>query len=524
MLSRDQSSFDSSFESDAQSGSKILTSTPSSTLPITYRAKSTPRRRDRLHSNSDHNHSNDHLSPNEDSNVSIDQESSTSEYYSSSSVGNTPSNSNTLTSPNGETTPNNQTHQTERKLSEDGKDNKVEITSTPIKRTLNTETGEVHHNRRIGSLSSPYQSPSSLRRGKLRRGLTVGERTLQPSPPRIRSQVTTVPAKSQENASKETESSTSVQSRKKFLPEATVMKRHSADIAQLIRLHNSTQGKNDGLDNVLNTGQLRQLLQKQSGLGDTEKQPVSQPTQGKDHLVSKDSTHSPPLVCKTEPSPPRTLSTSSSIPQKLNNASNIPKVELLKNQLEPESQESSSVAPSSTTSNATSLESSFSSECQEPTDQSDIQVKDNFIIDNTCNSVNNIESVSEGSNTSVTDISQISCEDSSLPSNVSISIENSSVISSRSTTPSQMSPPLSSTDVTRESTPSPEHNYIDNKDEVDGPQLNEEQMKDKKKRKHTVEYKKSLGTTNKSKFLFYTLCNNTGKVKQLQYVDYKARP
>ena len=510
MLSRDQSSFESSFESDIQFGSKILTSTPSSTLPITYRAKSTPRRRDRLHSNSDHNHTNDHLSPSEDSNISIDQESSTSEYYSSSSVVNTPSNSSTLTSRNGETTPNNQTPQTERKLSEGSKDNKEEITNTPVKRTLNTETGEVHHSRRIGSLSSPYQSPSSLRRGKLRRGLTVGEHTLQPSPPRIRSQVTGVSAKSQEKASKETESSTSTQNRKRFLSEAAVMKRHSADIAQLIRLHNSSQGKNDGLDNVLNTGQLRQLLQKQSGLGDTEKQPVSQPTQGKDPLVSTNSTHSPPLVCKTEPSPPRTLPTSSSIPQKLNNASNMQKLELLKNRLEPESQESSSLAPSSTTSNTTSLESSFSSEYQEPIDQSDINIDDTSIIDNTCNPVNNMGSVSEGSS-SVTNISQISCENSSLQSNVSVSIENSSVVSSRSTTPSQMSPPLSSTDVTRESTPSPEHHCIDNKDEIDGPQLNEEQVKDKKRRKHTVEYKKSLGTANKSKFLFYTHCSNTEK-------------
>ena len=89
--------------------------------------------------------------------------------------------------------------------------------------------------------------------------------------------------------------------RKRFASETLDHKRHSADIESLLRL-TASQGRNDGLGNVLNTHQFKMKLKRQSTL---ERHQDFSPSQTNDQLsVTRSANNTPPCVKGYDEIPP----------------------------------------------------------------------------------------------------------------------------------------------------------------------------------------------------------------------------
>ena len=224
------------------------------------------------------------------------------------------------------------------------------------------------------------------------------------------------------------------------------IKRHSADIAQILKLGSLGQGRNDGLENVLNTGQLKQLLQKRNSRGNAEAAADSPASR------TRNVSSTLPLAKTPNPVSPtgnKDILTSADTPKDV-------KKEVLLSQDETPSK---------------------------PSLQNGRLLSDN-----------DQETLGSRSDNSPQIL---------LKADVAISVDTAT--SSGSTTPSRMSPPPTSTDVTRETTPSPDGG----EDETDD---GKEPIPETKKR-HTVEYKKSFDGGNSE---YYSVMNDF-VIRQLIY-------
>ena len=425
-------SFDSSFEDDHNQSCVTTPTTSTSTLPdcsqmVTYRAISTPRRREKINECSERG-----LLNHQTSNTSI--ESVTSEYYSNAGSVNNITDTNNIVSI---ATEDNNSIEMKKKLEQCTKNDR----SDPVQRTLNTETGELcrHGDNKKESLN--HLPATSRQHRKLKRGATTDGSYPSYSHTSLPRRHSGAAASHRLSPKDRTDAQQKVQYRQKGVATSTAGgrkgNRHSADVAQLVKLSNLSEDKNDGLANVLSTDKLRQLLaktQQDSNSSSDKTPPVSKgdktPPTSKEPTI----TESPPLSLSQQ-SPPMETAIK-------------PTTEEIKDMAASDTYDCSSntsIVPSS-------LDNSISSDTQETVI---VPTKDSF---------------------------------------VSIAVQNASSCSSRSSTPSQVSPPLSSTDVTRETTPSPEHC----EEEIDGPVSKEEvetTPKARRKVKHTVEVKKLDGKT-----------------------------
>lgn len=286
-----------------------------------------------------------------------------------------------------------------------------------------------------GTQTTPTLEPRSpQKRGKLKRGATLDTPSSYSTLPHRHSKVhindhsfSTL----QRSPTKDIERAKPRNPQQQYLTATSTnnIKRHSADIAQILKLGSLSQGRNDGLENVLNAGQLKQLLQKRNSRGNAET--------GADSPVSKTRNVSSTLPLAKSPNPVsptgnKDISTSADTPKEVKKEALI---------LDDETPSKPSLQ------NGRLLISDDDQDTRGSTSDNSPQLL--------------------------------------LKADVAISVDTAT--SSGSTTPSRMSPPLTSTDVTRETTPSPE-----GEDETD----DGKEPRAETKKKHTVEYKKSFDGGN----------------------------
>lgn len=421
---KQQQSLDSSFEEDSSPSNRHST----------YRARSTPRRQrtSSISSPRKGGENGDKSLTTQTSNASID--SNTSEYYSGSSSIGTPLNSNStlndgMTPPrngmtpstDGLTTPTNGSPIVVKKL-----DNaSPSISCGGGGRGLNIEKSD--------SFSSISRSNREV---KLRRGQTMDSSSTLP---RLRPQ----PRPHTDRMS------TLQKSRPAHKYSSSDNKRHSADLAQLLKKNSLSSGK-DGLENIISSGQVQRFLQQQKG------------NHGNGDNSSKGT---PPLVrdkfFETPPPPPlESPPSSTTTPTETTPTKDIPTDDVSNSEVDSEVAAILNQTTPPTLTSSPSISESLSSE-----------LSSCHMTDHTTSDI----------------VMETSAEtDSSHVAPPTLNID--SPMSSGSTTPSRLTPPLSSTNVTRETTPSPDHEEIDGSEIV----VKEE----RRKSKHTVELKKS--STGKS--------------------------
>ena len=238
---------------------------PSVTSPrfspaVTYRATSMKRKGKRTNSE---------LVPHQGSTASVDSDSLTSEYYSSTSLSeNNPTKSFSTVSGEEERT-------VKDKKLESNSDSPTtncssislqisEVDGDPSSQQQTKETVAVLNDGRF--LETPLQKGAARRE----RSVPTETQTLQRDEVRMR------------------------KTRKRFASETLDNNRHSADIESLLRLTAFSQGKHDGLGNVLNTQQVKLKLKRQSTIEKGQEVSLSQPT---DHLsVTRSANSTPPCV------------------------------------------------------------------------------------------------------------------------------------------------------------------------------------------------------------------------------------
>lgn len=444
---RQQSSFDSSYEEE--SPKRTDTTVPAHT--VTYRARSTPRRPRNNSISTTPITTKDKSLISQASNTSID--SNTSEYYSGSSTATTPSNSNTLTSNDGVATPTNASPTTPKRTD-------IIQTGTSSKRRLD----------HLGHTDSPSRSPVSTRREKVRRGATMDSSSTLP---RLRPQTRPHVDRSSTLQRELSRDRDGIRSHVRQRHLSSDFKRHSADVAQILKLNNSSRGK-DGLENIINSGQVQRFLRKRTDRGNHDDSIADKDQPSKDTPTSLVSGGEQTRRVFDVPAPPF---------------------------IEPAPLRNSTDTPTDGKDTPTDGDDT-------PTDGQTV-VQDGIDKDN-CEHSNSMSQDSSDllppighMDDHVTHDDVIIChEETSTSPHAKVAIAIDSPLTSGSTTPSRMSPPLSSTDVTRDTTPSPDQDEIDGIEEI----TKERESTEKKRVKHTVELKKSDGRNSKFVANKQTMC------------------
>ena len=453
---RQHTSFDSSYEEESPRH------TDTTTPAVTYRARSTPRRqRTNSISNTPITTTQDKSLISQASNTSID--SNTSEYYSGSSTVTTPSNSNTLTSNDGVTTPTNASPTTPKKTD-------IMHTGTSSKRRLD----------HLGHTDSPSRSPVSTRREKLRRGATVDSSSTLP---RLHSQTRPHLDRSSTLQRESSRDRDGIRSHVRLRHLSSDVKRHSADIAQILKLSNSSRGK-DGLENIINSGQVQRFLRKRTDKGNHDDSIADKDQPSKDTPTSLVSGGEQTWRVFDVPAPPF---------------------------IEPTPLRNSTDTPTEGKDTPTDGKDTPTDGQDRPCNDQTVDGIDKDVLSGEANCEHG-NSMSQDSSDllpighmddHVTHDDVIICHEETRTSpHAKVDIAIDSPLTSGSTTPSRMSPPLSSTDVTRDTTPSPDHDEMDGIEET----TKERESTEKKRIKHTVELKKSDGRNSKFVANKQTMC------------------
>lgn len=382
------------------------------------------------------------------SNTSL--ESNTSEYYSgSSSVTTTPSTCNTLVSCDSETTPTNTSTRP-----------KDVAPSVSLKKVSKDDT----------KASPTLVSHSPPKRGKLKRGTTVDTPSSYSTLPHCHSNAHASDhsfSTLQRNPTRDGERPKPRNPQHQYLSAGdNNIKRHSADIEQILKLSSLSQGRNDGLENVLNTGQLKQLLQKRNSRG-----------KGGEAGVSR-------TLPKSQPNSASSLASHQPLSPPVNNKDDVKDTPTVNKDM-PAANEATPTLTNDTPidvphhDKVTPTLSNETHPQQENENQAEVNEDPlhNGPLSNGDDHVTSTHVTHENPK-------------------VSVPILVETPISSGSTTPSRMSPPLTSTDVTRETTPSPDHKEREGEDDTDDGKEEEGSMRVEAKKKHTVEYKRSFDGGN----------------------------
>ena len=310
-LNRTRDQFYSSFDEDLhrKSGSvtsmieKRLSSTPNSNSSpkpspaVTYRAKSMKRKG----KSSSFNHD-------LESNTSIDVESTTSEYYSSTSINETPPSPLTSITVD-EHNPSGLSPKCRRKELEIGqeKDENGDSSIDGVEQLKERESSnivDINSDEVVTLRPIPDTNKSKV---SLSKAKSFGGSSTHPSVPRFKISNHSTTEQDHSSLSEERKETSlpidddiddnSVKlrkARKRVLSEAVDFRRHSTDINELLRLAALSQGKNDGLENVLNADQLKQRLKRQPST-DAKRHTVT----SQEHLAISRSSSSTPISLQT---------------------------------------------------------------------------------------------------------------------------------------------------------------------------------------------------------------------------------